>query len=140
MPCLSNLINSPASALPELKPVVYEAKCNPDVARGAEPGFLELGPQSEVSDGDAKNAEFRRDGEGEGPDGKGPKESLVPFSGKNLRLNGACGEDGEGIERDLKLCQVQEGGERRIQEGFSKFKWLFLVGAPKLVIFLHIFS
>lgn len=146
MPCLSNLINSTASALPELKPIVYETrlgpKCNPAAARGPDPCELELGPQSEEFDGDAEQGEFRRNGEGEGADRKGPNPEgdpngdLVSFSGQKLLLSGAGDEDGEGIERDSEPCRVQEGAERKIQEGFPKFEWLFLVGAPKLVKFV----
>ncbi|KAH6818540.1 SET domain group 4 [Perilla frutescens var. frutescens] len=123
MPCLSNLLNS---ALPELKPIVYETrlgpKCTPPPPRGPDTDALKRGPELEDSNDYVEQEEFGRNGQGEGTIGKGQKRDL----GKpEIRLNGADDEDGERIERDLKTC--------RVQEGIPEFKWLFLVGAPKLI-------
>ncbi|KAL1531083.1 [histone H3]-lysine(4) N-trimethyltransferase [Salvia divinorum] len=103
MPCLSNLINLPASAFPELKPIVYDTRLGPKqapaVARPRDLDAMKLGPQSEETIDDVKQGELRRNGKGEGAIGRGPNP-----------------------EFDLK---------RNL--GSPKFEWLFLVGAPKLI-------
>lgn len=92
-------------------------------------------PQLELSNGDVNQDKFRRNGEGEGAIGLGPnpvfdpKRDIGSFSEPKPRSNGADDEDGERIERALilKPCRAEE------IQGMREMKWLFLVGAPKLV-------
>ncbi|KAL1531082.1 SET domain group 4 [Salvia divinorum] len=111
MPCLSNLINLPASAFPELKPIVYDTRLGPKqapaVARPRDLDAMKLGPQSEETIDDVKQGELRRNGKGEGAIGRGPnpefdlKRNLGSFSGPKIGLHGADVEDGWEIERTI---------------------------------------
>lgn len=144
MPCLSNLRNSSAASLPELKPILYETrlgpKCNPALPPGPDLDELKMEPQLEHSNGDVNQDKFRRNGEGEGAIGVGPnpvfdpKRDIGPFSAPKPRLNGADDEDGERIESALilKPCRVEESYEGKIQR-MREMKWLFLFGAPKSI-------
>ncbi|KAI3444068.1 hypothetical protein Pfo_000733 [Paulownia fortunei] len=156
MPGLGSLLNSPASALPdltscpELKPIFYETefdpKLNPTLVQEPDPDAFQL---TESNDDD-KQEEFRGNGGGGGAIGKSPKvesdqeKDFGSLFQPMLRLSEANDEDGDGVERALKPCRVkgpttaklvQEWSKRKIEEGIPEFKCSlpFLVGAPKLV-------
>ena len=96
MPCLSNLINSPPSALPDLKPVLYDYHTS----------FQD--PQSDQSND------------------KGELKQGAIAKGLNPEFHNPASFDEDG------------GGD--IHTKIPNFQWLFLVGAPKLVIIIAIVS
>ncbi|KAL0340165.1 UNVERIFIED_CONTAM: Histone-lysine N-methyltransferase ASHR3 [Sesamum radiatum] len=151
MPCLGNLLNSPASALeltpyPELKPVPQEIPLiNPALVEPERDEF-QLGALLMESNDDDKRGEITANG-GEGgiiekiPN---PEKEFGSLFQPKLRLSEAGHEDGDGIERGSKPCRVkwpttaklvQEWSKRKIEQGVPGFKVSlpFLVGAPKLV-------
>ncbi|KAL1548915.1 Histone-lysine N-methyltransferase ashr3 [Salvia divinorum] len=106
MPCLSNLINSPPSALPDLKPIVYDYDTN-------------FCPIQDPAVAQSEHSKFRRNAEGQGATGKelNPElDNLASFPGPKLRFNGPNDEDGGHIHTKI-----------------PKSQWLFLVAAPKLI-------
>ncbi|XP_011069815.1 histone-lysine N-methyltransferase ASHR3 [Sesamum indicum] len=151
MPCLGNLLNSPASALeltpyPKLKPVPQEIPLiNPAIVEPEQDEFKLGTLLTEFNDDDKRGETTGNGGEGGLIEKiRNPEKDFGSLFQPKLRLSEAEHEDGGGIERGSKPCRVkwsttaklvQEWSKRKIEQGVPEFKVSlpFLVGAPKLV-------
>ncbi|KAL2232702.1 UNVERIFIED_CONTAM: hypothetical protein Sindi_1450200, partial [Sesamum indicum] len=150
MPCLGNLLNSPASALeltpyPKLKPVPQEIPLiNPAIVEPEQDEFKLGTLLTEFNDDDKRGETTGNGGEGGLIEKiRNPEKDFGSLFQPKLRLSEAEHEDGGGIERGSKPCRVkwsttaklvQEWSKRKIEQGVPEFKVSlpFLVGAPKL--------
>ncbi|KAL8488684.1 hypothetical protein ACS0TY_024825 [Phlomoides rotata] len=127
MPCLSNLLDSAPSALPDLKPVLNDSEINPIAAGEPDPE-----PQSSESNDDIEH---------EGNDQGGGAIEMSPTPESDLQLQFSDGGAGKASKPCIRVKGptlmelVQEWAKRKIEQGVPEYKCTlpFLVGAPKMI-------